>query len=228
MQYPGGGRRLTLNLPQIEAQETITGRLYAELEEAIIDGRLAPGQRVHADELAEHFNVSRIPVREALRALHANGWLDIRPRRETLVQEQTPEDLQDLFEVRALLDAHAASLAAERRSDDDLSMFASLLAESKTAGDDMAALARLNERFHVAVAHASGNAMLETLVQTLAKRVRWYFAKVAPVRASHSVREHGELVQAIRHRDRDRAAEIARAHLERTRQAARTAMTDGR
>ena len=88
----------------------------------------------------------------------------------------------------------------------------------------MEALARLNERFHVAVAHASGNALLETLVQTLAKRVRWYFAQVAPVRGVHSVREHGELLQAIRRGDGVRAAEIASAHTERTRRAASTAM----
>jgi DNA-binding GntR family transcriptional regulator len=218
---------LSLNLPHIEPQETITGRLYAELEEAIIDGRLPPGQRIHADELAEHFSVSRIPVREALRALQANGWLEIRPRRETLVPEQTTKDLQDLFEVRGLLDAQAASLAAERRSDDDLKVFATLLDQSKAASDDIAELSRLNERFHVAVAHASGNAMLEALVQTLAKRVRWYFTRVAPVRAAHSVREHGELVQAIRRQDGARAAEIAAAHLERTRQAASKAMREG-
>ncbi|MFL5799627.1 MAG: GntR family transcriptional regulator [Actinomycetota bacterium] len=215
---------MSLNLPQIEPQETITGRLYTELEEAIIDGRLAPGQRVHADEIAEHFRVSRIPVREALRALQANGWLEIRPRRETIVPAQTPEDLEDLFEVRVLLDARAASLAAERRSEQDLEALHALVQESRSASGDMAALARLNEQFHVAVARASRNALLETLVQTLAKRVRWYFAQVAPVRAAHSVREHGDLLQAIRQGTGPRAAEIASAHIERTRSAASTAI----
>ena len=103
-------------------------------------------------------------------------------------------------------------------------MLGALVDESRSATGDVGALARLNERFHVAVARASGNALLETLVQTLAKRVRWYFAQVAPARAAHSVKEHGELLQAIRRGDGTKAAEIASAHIERTRRAASNAI----
>jgi DNA-binding GntR family transcriptional regulator len=218
------GESLSLNLPRMEPAETIAGRLYVELEEAIIDGRLLPGQRIHADEIAEHFQVSRIPVREALRALNANGWLEIRPRRESLVPRQTPEDLRDLFEVRTVVDAWAAELAAERRTDADLAALEALIDESRSAGDDMTALAKLNERFHVAVGHASANALLEGLTQSLAKRVRWYFAQLDPSRGADSVKEHSELFEAIKARHAARAAELASAHSNRTRQTAITAM----
>jgi DNA-binding GntR family transcriptional regulator len=215
---------LTLNLPRMEPAETIAGRLYVELEEAIIDGHLVPGQRIHADEIAEHYQVSRIPVREALRALNANGWLEIRPRRETLVPRQTPEDLRDLFEVRTLLDARAAELAAARRTGTDLDALQALIDESRSAGDDMTTLAKLNERFHIAVGRASGNALFESLTQSLAKRVRWYFAKLDPSRGTDSVNEHSELFEAIKAQEPARAAELASAHSERTRQTAITAM----
>jgi DNA-binding GntR family transcriptional regulator len=214
-----------LDIPPIDEQSTIGDQLYARLEEAIIDGRLAPGQRVHADELAEYFGVSRIPVREALRALHANGWLEIRPRRETLVPQQTAEELSDLFEVRLLIDVEAARLAADRRDEEDLALLENLVRQGKELGeDDLVGLAPINERFHVAVARAAKNRTLQQVVQILAKRVRWYFARVALERGAHSVEEHEEVLDAIRRRDGDRAAAVTRAHIERTREAARSAV----
>jgi len=244
MKYPNPGRRvaptgsrygppaeegrLEIDIPRIDDQGTIGDQLYSRLEEAIIDGRLAPGERVHADDLAEHFGVSRIPVREALRALHANGWLEIRPRRETVVPQQTPEELADLFEVRLLVDVESARLAAERRDDEDLAALDGLVAMGKRyEGEDPAALAPLNEQFHVAVARAAKNRTLYQVTQGLAKRVRWYFARVVFERGVHSVEEHEELLEAIRRRDRDRAAEIARVHIQRTQDAARSVVIGG-
>jgi DNA-binding GntR family transcriptional regulator len=210
------------DIPRIDTQGTISDQLYLRLEQAIVDGQLAPGERIHADGLAEHFGVSRIPVREALRALHANGWLEIRPRRETVVAQQTAEELVDLFEVRLLVDVHAARLAADRRDSNDLSSLARLIDEGKAVEEtDGVMLAPINERFHVAVAEAAKNTVLLQVTQALAKRVRWYFARVAPERGLYSVVEHAELVDAIQGRDGDLAASIARAHIERTRDAAR-------
>jgi DNA-binding GntR family transcriptional regulator len=216
---------LEYDLPHIDDQGTIGDQLYGRLEEAIIDGRIAPGDRIHADELAEHFGVSRIPVREALRALHANGWLEIRPRRETLVAKQTPEELADLFEVRLLLDVESARLAAKRRTDDDLAALEALVKMGRRSeGKDPGALSPINEQFHVSVARAAKNRVLDQVTQSLAKRVRWYFGRVVLERGSYSVGEHEDLLEAIRLRDGDRAAKIAEAHVLRTQEAARSAV----
>jgi DNA-binding GntR family transcriptional regulator len=211
---------LEIDIAQIDQQRTIGEQLCDRLEEAIIDGRLAPGERIHADDLAEHFGVSRIPIREALRALQANGWLEIHPRRETVVPMQTAEELADLFEVRLLIDVEAARLAADRRGEDDVRLLEAIVAEGNALGDDWTRLGQINERFHVAVAHAAKNKVLWEITEALAKRVRWYFGRVVLERGSHSVEEHEELLDAIRRRDRERAGATALTHIERTRDAA--------
>jgi DNA-binding GntR family transcriptional regulator len=198
--------------------DTLGQQVSVALEQQIVSGALAPGQRLNADELAQSFGVSRIPVREALRALSAAGWIEIRPRHGAFVRPRSLQELDDLFHVRSMLEAEAARLAAKEHAGESL-------ADIKLAHDDLAqairrsdsvAAAEANSRFHRAVADASGNLVLADLTDQLAKRIRWYFATVAQSRATHSAEEHSEILAAITGGDGRTAARLAREHVTRT------------
>lgn len=214
----------------LTGSSTLGDRLYDVLEEAIIAGVLQPGQRVHADDIAQHFGISRIPVRETLRALDAAGWIELRPRHGAYVRRRTAAELASLFEVRLVLEAEAARWAAERRTDEhltDLGRFVDAGRAAVRAGD-LEEVARLNTLFHNTVARAADNEVLASLLEGLAKRVRFYFATVTTTRARKSVSEHAALVDALRAHDGGTAARITREHIETTRSAVDAMLSRGR
>src|SRR5437867_6791605 len=88
------------------------------IRQAILDGRLEPGSRLKEEELARELGISRTPVREALLMLQAEGLVDAVPNRGAMVRVHTPEDLDDLYQLRALLEGYAARRAALRISDE--------------------------------------------------------------------------------------------------------------
>lgn len=216
------------SLPVIVGGPTTLGdQVYTVLEEAIIVGALQPGQRLRAEELARHFGISRIPIRETLRALDANGWIDLRPRHGAYVRSRTDEELSDLFQVRLVLEGEASMRAAERRTEEQLQEMDAFVAAGRKAAarshqDDVG---RINTEFHRLVAVSAHNTVLADLLDGLSKRVRFYFATVAPDRGKTSVEEHAELVAAIRRCDGEGAARIARAHITRTQAAVHKTMT---
>jgi DNA-binding GntR family transcriptional regulator len=210
-----------MRLPAPATLATLGEQLDAALEQAIIQGVLKPGQRINPDEIAEQYGVSRIPVREALRSLGANGWVDIRPRHGAYVRRRSKAELLQLFEVRDTLDTTAACLAAVRRTPEQLAELSGLAASCLRAaqqGNRHDEAAVLNAEFHQAVARASGNEVLASMLDHLGKRVRWYYTAVVPVRGVASAEEHVEMVEAIRARDADAAERAVHAHVAGTRE----------
>lgn len=214
------------DLPQVAGAATLSEQLYAVLEQAIIEGTLRPGQRLHADDLAQHFGVSRIPLRETLRALDANGWIEIRPRHGAYVRERSLSELMELFEVRAMLEVQSVKLAAERRTDEQLAELRRLVAEGHqaVAEDDARRVGEVNAEFHQLVARCARNQVLADILRSLSQRVRWYFSTVGVERTKHSMEEHERIVDALERRDADAAAALVRAHIEATRAAVQDAV----
>ncbi len=199
---------------------TLAALLVDTIEEAILDGKLLAGERLNADVFAEHYGISRVPVREALRALEAHGWVVTRPRQGYFVRPKSEEEMQDLFETRLVLEPAAAALAAERRSAAQMQDLREIVARSQRAirARNGAALARANQDFHRLVALATGNSVLMSMLEPLGKRVRFYTV-TADSRRGTSVEEHAALVEAIGLRDASRATELAREHVMNTRKA---------
>lgn len=208
-------------LPRAIGGGTLAEQLYTVLEQAIIEGSLAPGQRLHADDLAAHFGVSRIPLRETLRALDANGWIEIRPRQGAYVRERSVAELEQLFEVRLILETASVRVAAKRRTDEHLATLDERVARGReaVAAGDHRLVAQINSEFHQIVARCSGNAVLSELLEALGLRVRWYFGTIGQGRTRHSIEEHAEIVDALRRHDPDQAEKIVRDHIEATRDA---------
>lgn len=191
-------------------------RVRDVLTEAILQGTFEPSSHLNADTLSRQLGVSHIPVREALRSMHAEGWVEMRPHSGAFVRSRSEQELADLFELRLLLEAQAAALAAERRTSQELDLLDTLL-DAQAHETRPVELARINEQFHNAVAACAHNAMISDVIQRLGKRARFYFLTVAPLRRDESLQEHRQLADAIRHRDATAAEMIARQHVAHTR-----------
>ena len=121
-------------LPKVTPSANLPSHVQSVLQEAILNGALAPGERLFVDEVAAHFGVSKIPIREALKALETAGWVQSQPRRGTYVRPLSREELRETFEMRRLLEPYSAALAAKRRTEAQLAELKGLLAQS--AGHD--------------------------------------------------------------------------------------------
>lgn len=208
-------RDLSAALPQLPAATTLPGRLFSELETAIINGALQPGQRLHADDLAQHFGVSRIPIREALSSLDAAGWVDITPRHGVHVRQRDPQELRELFEFRADIEALVARWAASRRTDADLDAIAEAVALSHATarkGDDEKLL-DVSRDFYDALRTAAHNSVLAATSAALEKRARFYFSTVAHELSDEWLHVHEAILDYVRDKDADRAATLAAEHI---------------
>jgi len=168
--------------------------------------------------LAEHYGVSRIPVREALRALEAAGWVKIRPRYGVYVAERSEQELRDLFDVRAVLEGHVARRAAECRTDAELAALHRTVGASKQAAGrgDGSALMALSADFYACLRAATHNAVLQATAEGLAKRARFYFSTVADSLGVEWVDTHEHLLAAIEAQDGDLAERISHEHIRET------------
>lgn len=187
----------------------------------IISGLDAPGTRLVEDRLAMELGMSRNPVREALRVLAAEGYVEVIPRRGAVVATISDIEASEIFELRMALEALAARLAARKAVDGDTGELTRLVDASRRAAaeQDSAALSSLNSRFHEEVLRLAKNGHLRNVMMPLRGRMQWIFSHTAGgERGSHSVAEHEQLLAAIIARDEDRAATLAGAHIAAARQ----------
>jgi DNA-binding GntR family transcriptional regulator len=204
-------------------------RLHEILERAIIDGTLPAGERIHADEIAAQYGVSRIPVREALRSLHAAGWVEIRPRLGVKVRQRTPSELTELFELRAAIEGMVARWAAERRTQDDLDALVEAVAQSREARDlgDDEALLRAAAGFYEKLRAAAHNAVLEATSAALEKRARFYYSTTAHDHGRDWVHVHEQLLDMVSHQMAEQAARLAEQNILRSSAAVRELLFPG-
>jgi DNA-binding GntR family transcriptional regulator len=205
----------------VERPVPLRQSVYEALVELVVAGRLRPGQHLVETELARQLGVSRQPVREALHRLEAEGWIDLRPNQGAFVHVPTDEEVDQLLDVRELLEVETARLAAAAATAGDLARLRATCHEGEAAveADDTGRFVAANTEFHAELARSAGNAVLAELAEVVGRRVRWYYRQVAPMRGHESCAEHREMVEAIEAGDAERAASIARKHTERTRTA---------
>lgn len=194
---------------------TLPAQIHDALEEAIIEGVFAPGARLHADKLAAEYGVSRIPIREALRSLHAAGWVDIRPRYGVYVRDRSLTELHQLVESRSLVESALTGWAATRRGEADVAALRDVVTRSRSAADagDRSALLALSGEFATAVRVASGNTVLSAISAGLEKRARFYFSMVAADLGPDWVTVHAQLTELIARGAGESATATARQHI---------------
>ena len=198
-------------------RSVLSDQVKGRLLQAILDGRYPPGARIVETRVAREFGTSQAPVREALRDLEALGVVENSPFRGARVRQPSIEELLEAFEVRAILEGHAARLAMHRMSEADLARLEGLLDQMRQAAlaGDPYAEATADTEFHGSIMHRSGNATLERVWRTLEPFLRTYITIVSPGVDRRAVADrHVPIIDALRQADEDLVARAFEVHFE--------------
>mgnify|MGYP001248604917 CR=1 FL=1 len=193
----------------------LTQLVVQALRERIMAGSMPPGERLVEGRLSEELGVSRMPVREALRQLAAEGLVTIEPRRGATVTQFSPEQMRELVEVRATLEGLNAKLAAKRHDPAQIAELERILAEGSRLAEteDVVTLTRLNQAFHDALANVAANSVLQDIMRSLRDRTALLFAPLNRQRGKQNWEEHAAILRAVIKGDAELAALLATRHV---------------
>ena len=200
-------------LPRATLHDELTARLRA----LVIEGELAPGGRVPERALCERFQVSRTPLREALKVLASEGLLELLPNRGAMVSRLTIADVEEVFPVMGALEALAGELACANITEEELAEVQALhyqMVLHYTRGE-LPAYFRLNQAIHEKILAAARNRVLSSHYRSLSGRIRRarYLANMSKARWAKAVEEHAAILAALAARDGAGLSEILKAHL---------------
>ncbi|MBL1079100.1 GntR family transcriptional regulator [Nocardia sp. 2] len=197
------------------APGSLRHRAYDSIRDRIVGVEWRPGQRLVERDLAAELEVSRIPLREALRMLAAEGLVLLVPGKGALVAPFTPDDVNHLFDVREALESLAARLAAARATPDTVTPLKTTLAEARSAtkSGDLPRIAAANAAFHADIIELAGNPLLSIQMRPLAARTEWLFRLTASRDAAEQCSEHEALYTLIASGRGEEAAACAFAHV---------------
>jgi DNA-binding GntR family transcriptional regulator len=203
--------------PPLAPIPTASSAVAARIREAIIGGMLHPGERLKEEQLARELGTSRTPVREALRMLQSEGLIVALPNRGAVVRSYRLAELEEMYDLRELLEGHAARRAAERITTDEvaeLSASCDRFAELIT-GADLPSLVEENAFFHGTILRASDSERLTAMVQEVISLPLVYRSYIwySPEQAQASYGFHRRLVKALDGRDAPRAEQVMREHV---------------
>jgi DNA-binding GntR family transcriptional regulator len=196
---------------------------FDHVRDAILTGALQPGDRVPQDAIAQELNISRMPLREALRRLEAGGFVSIVPHRGATVTPLSREAIEEIYFIRTALEAASAGRAATHMEAARVERLRLILEEAAGALDasDGVALADANRRFHLVGHEASGLPLLSRMIAELSdhsQRYRLLHTQLG-ARAHVALAEHQQILQAWAARDADAAEEAVRVNLENSERA---------
>ena len=194
---------------------------YLTLRRRLADGTYPAGARLREEELAAQLGVSRTPIREALRRLDAEGWLRVVPNQGAFAAAWSRQDIEEIFNLRALLEAHACEHAAMRPAPAGIAALhaACEAGERAMPADTLAAIecvSDANVRFHQAIWEMSGQARTRSMLGTLAvpPMILRNFRHFDEANLRRSLWQHREMAAAIEARNPALAGAVMRAHVE--------------
>lgn len=202
---------------QLKVQKPLKELVYLELKHKILTGEIASQTRLMEIDLSEKMNVSRTPIREAIKRLADDGLVKVEPRRGAYVANISIKDMLDVFEVREDMEGFVAKLASERITDEQKKELASIAAEYETAikRPDKESIIELDEKFHNYIVACCNNETLAELinyVQELSLRFRYLYYDDYSVYAS-TADQHNNIMQAINEGRGEDARREADAHV---------------
>ncbi len=193
-------------------------RAYALLREAVIDGSLSPGEPLYEVHLADSLGMSRTPVREALKVLTREGYLEALPSRGYAVPRRSIDDMREFFELREVLESAATRYAARRATPAEIVQLDRLCVQYEREKNDDKWI-QLGHDFHTLIIRAARNSRLESVLDALNAQIvvsRRTVACADDVRRRAAVRDHRAIFEAVQARDADRAESLAAEHVRRS------------
>lgn len=200
-------------------KQTAAERVYRSVRDSISSGRFVIGERLIEGALAEEVEVSRTPVREALRRLASEGFVTLSPHAGAIVKGWSEREVRDVFETRALIESAAAGLAARHARPDDVERLSEMAARmeplAKSSPRDVMAYSEANRAFHAEILRISGNRRMEEIalnLMDLGFLVRSY-GQFETEDVDRSLSDHRQLVTAFAIADERWAEALMRAHI---------------
>lgn len=190
--------------------QTVEEVTLSVIRTAILSGVLAPGERLSQDRLADALDVSRMPVRAALRQLEGEGLVVFKPHRGAIVRVLSPEELGEIYDLRAILEPYAIRHAIGRLTDDDIARLR-VLADKMASESDPEKWIDLREQFYQGLYELSGRTRTVELIMRLRSEVGryWLRRRIAAPNGGHA-----RLIDFLAVRDAEGAGEWVRRHLE--------------
>lgn len=200
------------------AKQTVTNDVESQLREAILDGRLRPGESLAEAQLATQFGVSRASIRQAKFRLAQEGLLEFDSRGTASVRVLTQSDVREIVEFREVLDAAAIRLACSRMPDDAIAKLTRCIDQIEAA-PNLSQLTIFDIDFHEEIIRAADNTRLLAAWQLLRPQLQFWLASMQRKHASvitrtqsETARSHRELLRALESGDADRCEQLARRH----------------
>jgi len=195
--------------------KSLVEHIFQDLENKIIAGALKPGQRVVEEELCRSFGVSRSPVREALRILESQGFVQREPRRGVTVTKISSKEAEDIYTIRARLDSLALYLAIKRNKPDVVPKLKKLHEKmlAVAEGNNVNEYFKLNQKFHELIFRESDNQRLIKLLETFDKQTLRYRRMVvhAPGWMQDSIKNHESIIHWFETGDLEHAEKIRKS-----------------
>ena len=188
--------------------------IYDMLRKEILQARIKPGEKIVVSDLSKKIGVSEIPIREAVKKLESEGFLTVMPHVGITVSKLDPDEVVEFYLIRIELESLASRLATPHISQEDIEYLTKKNQEMKSAlqRNDPEMLATLNKQFHLKIYAAAKRPHLYKLIADLWDKVSWIRSVffLAPQIALDSLKEHAEIIEAIRKKDGELVGKLMR------------------
>ncbi|HVX79001.1 MAG TPA: GntR family transcriptional regulator [Bradyrhizobium sp.] len=191
---------------------------YTQIKARITDLTYEPGERLSETKLADEFGLGRSPIRTALLKLESEGWVEISPQSGTFVRALSEREIQELTELRSLLEAHCAGRAVGRVAAEELELLQQkfAIARPKVLAGDIDLALQLDEEVHALLYRLGGNELIADTLTGLRDKVQWIrrAGAISALRIQESFEEIGGVVEALSRRDAAMVQYLIRQHVE--------------
>ncbi len=203
---------------KIEGYELLSQKVYRVLKTEIIKGSLKPGIKLLEGKIAKQMKVSRTPIREALRELAAEGFVKISPNQGVVVSNASVEDVQEVLQIRGVLEGLAARLATKIISEEEIKELEKYQKQMEyyTKKDAVLAFSEMDAEFHELILNICGNNRLIQIRKNLSDQAHRYRIRSlsVPGRLKYSLKEHQEIVEALKRENAEQADRLSQKHIE--------------
>ena len=206
------------NLLKIEGYELLSKKVYRVLKTEIIKGSLKTGSKLFEGKIAEQMCVSRTPVREALRELAAEGFIKLTKNHGAIINDYSIEDIQEILQIRRVWEGLAARIVAKIIKEEEIKEAEKLVKQMGPLVNkcDVLAFGEIATKLHGLILNIYGNKQLIRIYNNLNDLIYRFRIKSlsVPGRLKHSLKEHQEIVKALKRKDSEQAGRLSQKHIE--------------
>lgn len=199
-------------------QYSLRGKIYSILRENILCGKYSAGESLIEKRLTEELNVSRTPIREAIRQLELEGLVESIPNKGVTVKGISQKDMEDIYKIRMVLEGLAAKWAIEHITDEEIKKMkeAYELMEFYTSKNDVDAISKLNTEFHDIIYAATKSVVLKHILKDFQFYVKWarHESLSSLGRKETALKEHSDILKAFEDRNPEEAEKYLTLHVE--------------